>query len=407
MAIDPAGVIDLLEVGEAQARILAAMSALPTETVPLQAALGRVLAADIVAARDQPPAAVSAMDGYAVRAADTAAESWLEVVGEVAAGQSPAFSVEPGKAARIFTGGLLPDGADAILIQEDAVAEGGRVLAKEAVSPGLFVRERGLDYKAGWTGLRAGQRLDPRHIGLAASLGAGWVEVRRKPRIGILATGNELVLPGRVPEPHQISSSNSFTLAAMIESWGGQAVDLGIALDEPAALAARLDAAQGLDLLVTSGGASVGEHDLVQSVAGERGLELDFWKIRMRPGKPLIFGRIGLVPLLGLPGNPVSAAVCGIVFLRGAIRRLLGRDPTLPSGMARLAEPLGRGGERQEYLRAERDEEGAVRATGRQDSSMFAALATADVLLVRPPREGPLERGATVTVIDLATVLRD
>ncbi len=407
MAIDPAGVIDLLEVGEAQARILAAMSALPTETVPLQAALGRVLAADIVAARDQPPAAVSAMDGYAVRAADTTAESWLEVVGEVAAGQSPAFSVEPGKAARIFTGGLLPDGADAILIQEDAVAEGGRVLAKEAVSPGLFVRERGLDYKAGWTGLRAGQRLDPRHIGLAASLGAGWVEVRRKPRIGILATGNELVLPGRVPEPHQISSSNSFTLAAMIESWGGQAVDLGIALDEPAALAARLDAAQGLDLLVTSGGASVGEHDLVQSVAGERGLELDFWKIRMRPGKPLIFGRIGLVPLLGLPGNPVSAAVCGIVFLRGAIRRLLGRDPTLPSGMARLAEPLGRGGERQEYLRAERDEEGAVRATGRQDSSMFAALATADVLLVRPPREGPLERDATVTVIDLATVLRD
>lgn len=407
MAIDPAGVIDLLEVGEAQARILAAMSALPTETVPLQAALGRVLAADIVAARDQPPAAVSAMDGYAVRAADTAAESWLEVVGEAAAGQPLAFSVGPGKAARIFTGGLLPDGADAILIQEDAVAEGGRVLAKEAVSPGLFVRERGLDYKAGWTGLRAGQRLDPRHIGLAASLGAGWVEVRRKPRIGILATGNELVLPGRVPEPHQISSSNSFTLAAMIESWGGQAVDLGIALDEPAALAARLDAAQGLDLLVTSGGASVGEHDLVQSVAGERGLELDFWKIRMRPGKPLIFGRIGLVPLLGLPGNPVSAAVCGIVFLRGAIRRLLGRDPTLPSGMARLAEPLGRGGERQEYLRAERDEEGAVRATGRQDSSMFAALATADVLLVRPPREGPLERGATVTVIDLATVLRD
>lgn len=407
MAIDPAGVIDLLEVGEAQARILAAMSALPTETVPLQAALGRVLAADIVAARDQPPAAVSAMDGYAVRAADTTAESWLEVVGEAAAGQPLAFSVGPGKAARIFTGGLLPDGADAILIQEDAVAEGGRVLAKEAVSPGLFVRERGLDYKAGWTGLRAGQRLDPRHIGLAASLGAGWVEVRRKPRIGILATGNELVLPGRVPEPHQISSSNSFTLAAMIESWGGQAVDLGIALDEPAALAARLDAAQGLDLLVTSGGASVGEHDLVQSVAGERGLELDFWKIRMRPGKPLIFGRIGLVPLLGLPGNPVSAAVCGIVFLRGAIRRLLGRDPTLPSGMARLAEPLGRGGERQEYLRAERDEEGAVRATGRQDSSMFAALATADVLLVRPPREGPLERGATVTVIDLATVLRD
>ena len=395
----------MLEVGEAQARILAALATLPAETVPLQAALGRVLAADIRATRDQPPAAVSAMDGYAVRAADTQAASWLEVIGEVAAGQPARFRIGSGEAARIFTGGLLPDGADAILIQEDAIAQGGRVQAKEPVAMGLFVRERALDYRAGWVGLAAGQRLDPRHIGLAASLGAAWVEVRRRPRIGVLATGDELVLPGRVPAPHQISSSNSFTLGAMIGCWGGEAVDLGIAPDEPAALGASLDAAKGLDLLVTSGGASVGDHDLVQSVAGERGLELDFWKIRMRPGKPLIFGRIGEVPLLGLPGNPVSAAVCGIVFLRGAIRRLSGLDPTLPSGTAPLAEPLPAGGERQEYLRAERDDEGNVRTTGRQDSSMFAALTKADVLLVRPPRDRALERGATVTVIDLESVL--
>ncbi len=395
----------MLEVAAAQARITAALRPLPAETVPLQSALGRVLAADILAVRDQPPAAVSAMDGYAVRAGDTVAGGWLEVVGEVAAGRPVDLEVEPGQAARIFTGGLVPPGADAILIQEDAVAEGGRVRAKEAVTPGLFVRERALDYGAGWVGLRAGQRLDPRHVGLAASLGAAWIEVRRRPRVGLLATGNELVLPGSSPAPHQISSSNSFTLAAMVEAWGGVPVDLGIAADDPAHLAARLAAATGLDLLLTTGGASVGDHDLVRQVAGERGLELDFWKIRMRPGKPLIFGRIGEVALLGLPGNPVSAAVCGIVFLRGALRCLLGLDPTLPSSSARLAEALPAGGERQEYMRAVRDGQGAIRATGRQDSSMFAALTTADVLLVRPPRDQPREQGAAVTVIDLAAVL--
>ncbi len=395
----------MLEVAAAQARITAALQSLPREVVPLRSALGRVLAADIVAVRDQPPAAVSAMDGYAVRAADTVADNWLDLVGEVAAGRPVEVEVGPGQAARIFTGGLLPPGADAILIQEDAVAEHGRVRAKEVVSPGLFVRERALDYGAGWVGLRAGQRLDPRHVGLAASLGAGWIEVRRRPRVGLLATGNELVLPGSSPATHQISSSNSFTLAAMVEAWGGVPVDLGIAADEPEALAARLGEATGLDLLLTTGGASVGDHDLVRQVAGEHGLDLDFWKIRMRPGKPLIFGRIGEVPLLGLPGNPVSAAVCGIVFLRGALRCLLGLDPNLPSSTGRLAEPLPAGGERQEYMRGVRDSEGAIRATGRQDSSMFAALTTADVLLVRPPRDQPLQAGAAVTIIDLATVL--
>lgn len=278
------------------------------------------------------------------------------------------------------------------------------MLAREAVRPGEHVRERGLDYRAGWVGLRAGQRLDPRHVGLAASLGASWLEVRRRPRLGVLATGSELRLPGHQPLPHELLSSNSFTLGAMISAWG-KTIDLGIAPDDPMLLSAKLRQAAGLDLLVTSGGASVGDHDLVRSVAGDQGLELDFWKIRMRPGKPLIFGRLGSVPLLGLPGNPVSAAVCGIVFIRAVIRRMLGLDPALPTATATLAEALPAGGERQEYLRAAYVRPGEVRAASQQDSSMFATLAAADVLLVREPGEEPKDRGSTVTVIELAPVL--
>jgi molybdopterin molybdotransferase len=395
----------MLEVAEAQARIWGALAPLPPEMVPLQQARGRVLARPVVASRDQPPAAVSAMDGYAVRAADAVPGAWLELVGRVAAGQPTDFRLETGQTARIFTGGLVPEGADAILIQENARVEDGRVQATDGVTPGLHVREQGLDYRAGWVGLEAGTRLGPLAIGLAGSLGAAWLEVRRRPRVGLLATGDELRLPGTTPARHEIISSNSFTLAAMLDAWGAEAVDLGIARDTPAALAERLAAADGLDLVVTSGGASVGEHDLVRQVGGERGLALDFWKIRMRPGKPLIFGRLGAVPLLGLPGNPVSAAVCGIVFLRGAVRVMLGLDPALPTGSARLATPLPAGGERAEYLRARYGAEGTVAPAERQDSSMFATLAHADALIVRPPAAAGLPEQAPVEVIDLAAVL--
>jgi molybdopterin molybdotransferase len=395
----------MLEVAEAQARIFQAMRPLPPEVVPLQRARGRVLAAPVVATRDQPPAAVSAMDGYAVRAAEVQPGTWLEVVGTVAAGRPANLRLGPMQVARIFTGGMVPDGADAILIQENAQADGSRVRPTETVSPGLFVREAGLDFREGWLGLPAGRQLGALAIGLAASLGAAWLQVRRRPRVGLIATGDELRPPGSSLERHEIVGCNSFTLAAMLEAWGAVPVDLGIAPDNPAALAERLAAAEGLDLLVTSGGASVGDHDLVRRVAGERGLELDFWKIRMRPGKPLIFGHMGDVPLLGLPGNPVSAAVCGIVFLRGAVRALLGLDTTLPSAKARLAAPLQAGGERAEYLRGSYLGPDLVEAASRQDSSMFATLATADVLVSRPPQAAPAPAGTTVTVIDLRTAL--
>ena len=399
----------MLDVADAQARIFAAFEALPAETVPLQAAHGRVLARPVAASRDQPPAAVSAMDGYAVRAADAAPGQWLSLKGTIAAGQPSGPPLGPGEAARIFTGALVPDGADAILIQEDARVESGpdgqvRVQASEPLQPGLFVREQGLDYPAGWVGLAAGTRLGPLAIGLAASLGAAWLEVRRRPRVGVIATGDELVLPGSTPARHQITSSNSFLLVAMLEAWGAEPVDLGIAADTAEALADRFEAARGLDLLVTSGGASVGDHDLVRRVGDAAGLTLDFWKIRMRPGKPLIFGRLGQMPLLGLPGNPVSAAVCGIVFVRGAVRCMLGLDPTLPERQARLARPLDAGGERQEYLRGRLTEDGTVETASRQDSSMLATLASADMLVVRPPRAPALPAGADVTVIMLSDV---
>ena len=395
----------MLDVATAQARIFQAFEPLPAELVPLQQARGRVLAEPVVAMRDQPPAAVSAMDGYAVRALDARPGNWLEVVGDIAAGSPSGVRVGAGEAARIFTGGLLPEGADAILIQEDAAVEGSRVLARATIRPGLFVREQGLDYRQGWVGLEPGTVITPLGLGLAASLGAAWLGVRRRPRVGLIATGDELRLPGAGLGVHEITSSNSFMLAAMLEAWGAVPVDLGIAKDNPADLAARLAAAKGLDLVVTSGGASVGEHDLVRRVGGESGLTLDFWKIRMRPGKPLIFGRLGDVPLLGLPGNPVSAAVCGIVFLRGAVRRMQGLDPALPLSTGRLALPLPEGIERQDYQRARRVGDGLVETARRQDSSMLATLAGADVLVVRPPRAPALEAGATVTLIDLATVL--
>ena len=395
----------MLDVETAQARIFQAFEPLPAELVPLQQARGRVLAEPVAASRDQPPAAVSAMDGYAVRAADARPDNWLEVVDEIAAGSPSGVRVGADEAARIFTGGLVPEGADAILIQEDALVEGSRIQAKETIRPGLFVRPQGLDYRQGWVGLDAGTVMTPLEIGLAASLGTAWLSVRRRPRVGLIATGDELRLPGTSVGAHELASSNSFMLHAMLEAWGAQPVDLGIARDNPTDLAAKLAAAEGLDLLVTSGGASVGEHDLVRRVGGEAGLALDFWKIRMRPGKPLIFGRLGLVPLLGLPGNPVSAAVCGIVFLRGAVRRLLGLDPTLPMSTGRLAQPLPEGIERQDYQRARRLGDGLIETASRQDSSMLATLAKADFLVVRPPHAPALEAGAEASVIDLADVL--
>jgi molybdopterin molybdotransferase len=399
----------MLPVAEAQARILAPLPAMPSEWVALPQALGRVLAADLLARRDQPPVAVSAMDGYAVRAADTTeAGRAFRLLGEAPAGGAFPGMVGPFETVRIFTGGPLPPGADAIVIQENAEQDGERVRFTGSVTPGTFVRPAGLDFSRGWRGLAAGTILDARGLGLAAAMGHLWLPVRRRPRIGLLATGNELRWPGETPEGSQIISSNTLALAAMVEAWGAVPVDLGICPDEAGALAARLRDAAGLDLLVTTGGASVGDHDLVQSTLGQEGLALDFWKIAMRPGKPLLFGSLGPLHVLGFPGNPVSTGVCAVVFLRAALQRMLDLEPHLRHGTARLANGLGANDQRQDYLRgswATVDGERRVVTAARQDSSMLATFAAAEALVVRPPFDPARERGEPVAVIDLHEAL--
>jgi len=397
----------MISVEEALGRVTAAFSVLPAETIGLSEALGRVLAEDVAAAVSQPPQDVSAMDGYAVRAADVgSAPATLAVIGQAPAGMPFEGEVGPGEAVRIFTGGPLPRGADAVVIQENTEAEGARVTVRESVPPGNYVRPAGLDFRAGDVGLPAGKLLTARDVGLAAAMNRPWLRVRRRPRVAILATGDELVMPGEAMAPSQIISSNGLSLAAFVSACGGVAIHLGIAPDERRALAALAAGARGADLLITSGGASVGDHDLVRQVLGDVGLELDFWKIAMRPGKPLIFGRMGATPMLGLPGNPVSSLVCATLFVRPAMEIMLGHEAAGPSESAVLTAPLGENDRRQDYLRARL----AVQADGtrkvtpfeRQDSSMLATLAQADCLIVRKPLAAAVDAGAEVEIIRLA-----
>jgi molybdopterin molybdotransferase len=400
----------VLAVAEAQGRILAPLTSTPVEWVALPQASGRVLAGDLQAKRDQPPCAVSAMDGYAVRAVDTAEPGRrFRVVGEAAAGVSRMPELAAGEAVRIFTGGAVPPGADAIVIQENATVEpNGVVRFEAAVAQGTFIRPAGLDFARGWTGLVAGTLLDARALGLAASLGHFWLPVRRRPRIGLLATGNELRWPGEVLEGSQISSSNSLMLAAMLTGWGAQPIDLGISPDDGEILAARVRDADGLDMLVTTGGASVGDYDLVQSVLGREGMELDFWKVAIRPGKPLLYGRLGSVPVLGFPGNPVSTAVCAVVFLRAALQKLSGLQVQLRQREAEIVNALEPNDRRQDYLRGNYVGGQAgrqVRTAARQDSSMLATFAGADALVVRTPFDPACEPGAVLPLIDLHEVL--
>ncbi len=400
----------MLALEEARARVLAAVRPVGTEWVALTEALDRVLAEDLRARHDQPPTAVSAMDGYAVRAADTDPPGrWLRLVGEGRAGGPPAAAIEPGLAARIFTGAPLPPGADAIAIQENAQAEAGRVRFTRASRPGEFVRPAGLDFRAGSPGLSAGSLLDPRAIGLAAALGHGWLPVRRRPRVAILATGDELVRPGEPVVPGRVASSNSVALGALVRRLGGEPLDLGIAPDTPDGLARSLDGLGAIDLLVTSGGASVGDYDLVRGTLGARGLALDFWTVAMRPGKPLIFGRLDAVPVLGMPGNPVSALVCGLVFLRAMLLAMLGRPTDLPIEPLPVAGDLPANDHRADHLRAQWVEchgRRLVAPAERQDSSMLATLARADALILRPPHAPPVEAGAIVPTVPLAAALR-
>ncbi len=398
----------MISVAEARERVLRDVALQPREWVALPQAHGRVLACDLHALRTQPPHAVSAMDGYAVRAADARAGARLRLVGEVPAGRRFEGRLCPGQAVRIFTGAPLPEGADAILIQERAEPGDGFVIAREEVEPGRFVRPAGLDFESGWKGLEAGTVLDARRLGLAAAMGHVWIPVRRRPRVAILATGDELVPPGTSPQGAQITSSNSTVIGAMVAGWGGEASDLGIARDDPGTLRDALEQARSADLLVTTGGASVGEYDFVQEVAHELGLELDFWKIAMRPGKPLIFGRLGAAPFLGLPGNPVSAAVCALIFLRSMLRQSLGLDPALPTDRAPLAVDLPANDERHDWLRAfwcDGDDGRRVLPASRQDSSMYATFARADVLVSRPPFDPPRRAGEMVEIVEIDRAL--
>jgi molybdopterin molybdotransferase len=379
----------MISVDEAATRIASAFAPVDSESVDIAAAVRRVLSADAIAQASQPPAAVSSMDGYALRAADAAAPGKrLLVIGTAPAGHPFGRRVERDEAVRIFTGGVVPDGADAIVIQEDTSAEKDSVVLNVSAVPQRHIRSAGLDFRLGDVIAAKGQRLSPRDVSLLAAADLSAVAVRRKPRIVFAATGDELSRPGEARKPGGIVASSGYGLSAMIDDWGAIPVDLGILPDTVEAVGSIASGAQDADLVVTIGGASVGDHDLVQSALGPKGFTLDFWKIAMRPGKPLIFGRLGETPLIGLPGNPVSTLVCAILFVRPAIAALLGMASRAYSNPARLLRALPANDGRQDYLRAsasQRDGELWVEPFAIQDSSMLSLLAKADCLIVRKP----------------------
>jgi molybdopterin molybdotransferase len=393
----------VISVEEATARIIAALKPLATERIAIGHATGRVLAEDAKAKLSQPPFAVSSMDGYALRSADARqAGSELTVIGSAPAGHPFGGKVGAGQAVRIFTGGVIPDGADAIVIQEDATAAGTNVTLNIAAVAGRHIRPAGLDFAADAVLIAKGKRLSSRDVSLLAAADLSEVAVQREPRIAFAATGDELSLPGAPRKPGGIVASSGYGLAAMIESWGGTAVDLGIVPDTADAVASIAERAAGADLIVTLGGASVGDHDLVQKALGPKGFALDFWKIAMRPGKPLIFGRLGTTPLLGLPGNPVSTLVCALLFLKPAIAAMLGVAVEAEHLTARLATDLKENDTRQDYLRARLrtvDGERVVEAFTVQDSSMLSVLARADALIVRAPHAPHANAGERVPIL--------
>jgi molybdopterin molybdotransferase len=400
----------MISVEEALQRFLALIEPVAPEQISLEAAHGRALAEDVAARRTQPPFAVSAMDGYAARSADVAeVPARLRVIGSVAAGSAYDGTVGPGEAVRIFTGAPVPAGADCIIIQEDTERDGDVVIVRESAPLGHYVRPEGLDFRAGEIGLTAGRVLSARDVGLAAAMNRPWLAVRRRPRVAILPTGDEIVMPGDPVGPNQIVSSNALALGALVAASGGIPVQLGIATDSHASLQHMAAGAAGADLLVTTGGASVGEHDLVRDALGDHGLELDFWKIAMRPGKPLMVGRLRGTPMLGLPGNPVSTMVCGLLFLRPAILKMQGLAPPNDMRTARLVSPLGENDRRQDYLRAEcrpgADGELEVEPFRRQDSSMMSLLSRANCLVMRPPLAPAALTGARVPIIPFGSSL--
>ena len=401
----------LMPVDEALRRILdgAEASAEP-EMLGLADSGGRVLARDLMALRTQPPFAASAMDGYAVRAAEAVTGAKLELQGESAAGHGFDAPLAPGSTIRIFTGAPVPEGVDTVLIQENAERlEGGLVLVKEAPEAGRNIRPAGVDFTEGRTGLEKGRLLDAGAITLAAAMNHAELPVVRKPRVAILATGDELRLPGQTLGPGQIIASNTFGIAALARGAGADVIDLGIAADRLDALDEALDTAiaHEVDVLVTIGGASVGDHDLVQKALTGRSMALDFWKIAMRPGKPLMSGNLGKLRVLGLPGNPASSLVCAHLFLEPLIARLAGRPDPNRKRTAILGKDLPENDQRQDYLRGDlqTNAEGQLVAapSAQQDSSLMKVFADARCLIIRPPFAPPAKAGSSCEVL----VLRD
>jgi molybdopterin molybdotransferase len=399
----------LMPVADALSAVLAGADRLGTERVPLDDACHRVLAGDVTARRTQPPSAMSAMDGYAVRAADAATvPARLRVIGEVAAGRPFTGTLAAGEALRIFTGGVLPDGADAVVIQEDTARDGETVTVHEAASPGRHVRRAGADFHAGDVLLRAGRRLSDRDISLAAAMNYPELEVARRPKLALFATGDELVMPGTEPGPGQIVYSNGYALRALARAEGAEVVDLGIVGDTVEATRAALRRARelGADVLVSTGGASVGDHDMVQRALADEGVAMAFWKIAMRPGKPMMHGRLGAMRVLGLPGNPVSSYVCAFLFMVPLLRALAGRSDVhhaVERGV--LGADLPANDQRQDYLRARlgTDEAGRMVATAvlHQDSSLLARLSEAHALILRPPHAAAAAAGTPCDILKL------
>jgi molybdopterin molybdotransferase len=400
----------MLSVRDAHARVIAAFEALPAETVSVAEAAGRVLAQSPQARLTQPPADLSAMDGYAVRAEDVpAAPTTLTLVGQAPAGGSYDHALKPGETVRIFTGAPLPMGADAIVIQEDTKADGKTITILEAPRIGRHIRKAGLDFAAGDRPFTAGRRLTTRDVALAAAMNLPWLSVHRKPRVAILSTGDELVMPGEPIGRNQIVSSSGIAVAALLRGWGGEPTLFDIARDDAKLIEDRIAAGAQHDLLITLGGASVGDHDLVQAALKSLGFTMDFWRIAMRPGKPLMFAAKERARVLGLPGNPVSTMVCALMFLKPALDRMLGQPGDLAATEpARLAVDLKANDTREDYVRSKltRSPDGGLTVEPHpvQDSSMLSVLAWSSALLVRPAHDPARKAGEVVQVIDLSVL---
>ncbi len=397
----------MISVDEAFEQVMSGISPLEAEEISVADGLDRVLAADVASRVTQPPDAMSAMDGYAVRAEDVASVPvTLTQIGESAAGNGYDGKIGLGETVRIFTGAPLPDGADAIVIQEDTDTDGDQITVLEGVATGRYVRPAGLDFAEGDVLLKAPKRLNSRDIALICAMNVPWISVMRRPRVAILSTGDELVMPGEPIGPNQIISSNSVGLSAFVQAAGGIPINLGIAKDTSESLQQKLKGIAGADMLITIGGASVGDYDLIESVLGKEGLDINFGKVAMRPGKPLIFGKIMGIPMLGLPGNPVSAGVTSALFLKPAIDLMLGFEANAtPQSSALLGRDLDENDRRQDYLRStlEVNDEGELVATpfSKQDSSMLATFSKADCLVIRSPHAPAAKKGARVPIIRL------